>query len=161
MNRTNSINVLNNIFNKYQENNMIYNNNLSKKIENSIYNYATEYSNKNLSEYINEIYNHKFNDIVKNLDINDEIGNNYLINELYNNNNFDIDNICKLPPYKLCPDLWKNERDKLKWQEYKKNNMATTNIFLCKKCGKRKCNFYQLQTRSADEPMTTFVNCLV
>mgnify|MGYP001186892887 FL=1 len=39
--------------------------------------------------------------------------------------------------------------------------MATTNIFTCKKCGKKKCSFYQLQTRSADEPMTTFVNCLV
>ena len=26
---------------------------------------------------------------------------------------------------------------------------------------KRKCTFYQLQTRSADEPMTNFVDCLI
>ena len=25
---------------------------------------------------------------------------------------------------------------------------------------KKKCTYYQLQTRSADEPMTTFITCL-
>lgn len=29
----------------------------------------------------------------------------------------------------------------------------------CKKCGSKKTWSYQLQTRSADEPMTTFVTC--
>jgi len=29
----------------------------------------------------------------------------------------------------------------------------------CGKCGKRNCTYNQLQTRSADEPMTTFVMC--
>lgn len=37
---------------------------------------------------------------------------------------------------------------------------ATTNSFKCGRCGKRKCTYYQLQTRSADEPMTTFVTCV-
>ena len=32
--------------------------------------------------------------------------------------------------------------------------------YQCWKCKNRKCTFYQLQTRSADEPMTTFVSCL-
>ena len=36
---------------------------------------------------------------------------------------------------------------------------ATTNLFRCHKCKKRECTYYQLQTRSADEPMTTFVQC--
>lgn len=31
--------------------------------------------------------------------------------------------------------------------------------FMCFKCGSKKCTYYQLQTRSADEPMTTFVTC--
>ena len=30
----------------------------------------------------------------------------------------------------------------------------------CPKCKKRQVNYYQKQTRSADEPMTTFANCL-
>lgn len=37
---------------------------------------------------------------------------------------------------------------------------ATTDQFKCGRCGKRMCTYYQLQTRSADEPMTTFVTCV-
>ena len=37
---------------------------------------------------------------------------------------------------------------------------ASTDAFKCGKCGKRECTYYQLQTRSADEPMTTFVTCV-
>lgn len=37
---------------------------------------------------------------------------------------------------------------------------ATTDQFRCGRCGQRKCTYYQLQTRSADEPMTTFVTCV-
>jgi len=37
---------------------------------------------------------------------------------------------------------------------------ATTDQFKCGKCGQRMCTYYQLQTRSADEPMTTFVTCV-
>ena len=32
-------------------------------------------------------------------------------------------------------------------------------MFQCGKCKKKKTTYYQLQTRSADEPMTTFVTC--
>ena len=39
-------------------------------------------------------------------------------------------------------------------------NVATTDAFKCGKCGKRKCAYTQAQTRSADEPMTTFVTCM-
>jgi transcription elongation factor S-II len=33
-------------------------------------------------------------------------------------------------------------------------------FFTCGKCKSKKTTYYQLQTRSADEPMTTFVTCL-
>jgi transcription elongation factor S-II len=32
--------------------------------------------------------------------------------------------------------------------------------FMCRKCRSMKTTYYQLQTRSADEPMTTYVTCL-
>ncbi|RIA91472.1 transcription factor S-II, central domain-containing protein [Glomus cerebriforme] len=38
---------------------------------------------------------------------------------------------------------------------------AETNMFRCGKCGQRKTTYFQMQTRSADEPMTTFVTCTV
>ncbi|CAB4038252.1 transcription elongation factor A 1-like [Paramuricea clavata] len=34
-----------------------------------------------------------------------------------------------------------------------------TDLFKCGKCQKRHCTYTQVQTRSADEPMTTFVYC--
>ena len=36
---------------------------------------------------------------------------------------------------------------------------ASTDAFRCGACGKRECTYFQMQTRSADEPMTTFVEC--
>ncbi|KAJ2800635.1 transcription elongation factor TFIIS [Coemansia guatemalensis] len=38
---------------------------------------------------------------------------------------------------------------------------AATDQFKCGRCKQRKCTYYQMQTRSADEPMTTFVTCTV
>ncbi|KAJ8753891.1 hypothetical protein K2173_000145 [Erythroxylum novogranatense] len=37
---------------------------------------------------------------------------------------------------------------------------ATTDQFKCGRCGQRKCTYHQMQTRSADEPMTTYVTCV-
>ncbi|KAG5716592.1 Transcription elongation factor S-II [Termitomyces sp. T112] len=36
---------------------------------------------------------------------------------------------------------------------------AETDAFQCSRCKQRKCHYRQAQTRSADEPMTTFVTC--
>ena len=69
----------------------------------------------------------------------------------------------------MRPELWeemiqkKQKRDKSK---YEVNTEAATDNFTCFKCMRsdpdnaNKCTYYQLQTRSADEPMTTFVTCL-
>jgi transcription elongation factor S-II len=130
----------------------------SKQIEDSIYNYSVSYAESNNfsdEETLIEIYGHKVDDIIFNLK---DKSNNYLKSGILGNS---IDNVGFLAPHKLNPNLWKAIIDKREWIEYKKNNMATTDIYLCKKCGKRKCTFYQLQTRSADEPMTTFVDCQV
>lgn len=63
----------------------------------------------------------------------------------------------------LCPSRWKAAIEKIIETEkklYAKNENAA--IFMwCSSCKKKsKCDYYQMQTRSADEPMTTFVTCL-
>lgn len=61
------------------------------------------------------------------------------------------------------PDMWKKlidekiVRDKKK---YEVDMRGASDEFKCGKCKQRKTSYYQLQTRSADEPMTTFVTCL-
>ena len=63
----------------------------------------------------------------------------------------------------LRPEKWekliqcKIQRDKHK---YETNIEAATDTFKCRKCHSNKCTYYQMQTRSADEPMTTFVTCI-
>jgi transcription elongation factor S-II len=63
----------------------------------------------------------------------------------------------------MNPERWneliqiKIKKDKAKYEE---NMEAATDTFTCNKCKQKKCTYYQMQTRSADEPMTTFVSCL-
>ena len=38
--------------------------------------------------------------------------------------------------------------------------MATTDMYKCGKCKQNKTVYYKLQTRSADEPETTFITCV-
>jgi len=63
----------------------------------------------------------------------------------------------------LAHDRWvdlidaKSKRDKNKFEV---NMAAATDTFTCRKCKKNQCTYYQMQTRSADEPMTTFITCL-
>jgi transcription elongation factor S-II len=51
----------------------------------------------------------------------------------------------------------KSKRDKNKFET---NIAAATDTFTCRKCKNNKCTYYQMQTRSADEPMTTFCQCI-
>lgn len=44
--------------------------------------------------------------------------------------------------------------------KYTTNTEASTDMFTCRKCKSKKCTYYELQTRSADEPATVFVTCL-
>ena len=51
----------------------------------------------------------------------------------------------------------KMKRDKSK---YETRMEASTDTFTCRRCKSKECTYYQMQTRSADEPMTTFVTCI-
>jgi DNA-directed RNA polymerase subunit M/transcription elongation factor TFIIS len=66
-----------------------------------------------------------------------------------------------LGPYELDDTLWKSHIDKRQRNEETRQNMATVDIFKCRKCNETKCTYYQLQTASIDEPMTTFIACKV
>lgn len=50
----------------------------------------------------------------------------------------------------------KRKRDKCKTQT---NLNIEEGSFQCRRCKSKKTTYYQMQTRSADEPMTTFVQC--
>lgn len=65
--------------------------------------------------------------------------------------------------YEMFPEKWFELKDKLLQREQKileGNKSRATDQFKCRRCNKRECTYYELQTRSADEPMTIFITCL-
>jgi transcription elongation factor S-II len=73
------------------------------------------------------------------------------------------DSIVSMKPQELFPDMWEDiivkSARKMELLS-RENNVQGTSMFKCGKCKKNNCTYYQMQTRSADEPMTTFVTCL-
>jgi DNA-directed RNA polymerase subunit M/transcription elongation factor TFIIS len=63
----------------------------------------------------------------------------------------------------MKPEKWKTLLDEKRVRDenkYTPKIQASTDNFTCWKCKSKECTYYQLQTRSADEPMTTFVTCI-
>ena len=61
------------------------------------------------------------------------------------------------------PAHWKEmieQKMKRDANKYSTNIEAMTEMFTCKKCRSKRCTYYELQTRSADEPSTIFISCL-
>jgi DNA-directed RNA polymerase subunit M/transcription elongation factor TFIIS len=71
------------------------------------------------------------------------------------------------PPEVLDPNgLYSQAMFKLKKKELEmeaarvKQDEDYAGMFKCGKCKSKKTTYYQMQTRSADEPMTTYVTCM-
>ena len=127
------------------------------ELEQYIYKFSIEYLNSyNInSEYIKKIYNTKIHDIVYNL--NPRHSPTLLVDIL--NKKVPLQNIPYAQFNILNPQLWDSIIKKKDFSQYKKDNMATSDAYECKKCKQRKCRVFLLQTRSADEPMTVLVQC--
>ncbi|XP_075069620.1 transcription elongation factor A protein 1 isoform X2 [Mixophyes fleayi] len=50
-------------------------------------------------------------------------------------------------------------KEAIREHQLSKTGGTETDLFSCGKCKKKNCTYTQVQTRSADEPMTTFVLC--
>jgi DNA-directed RNA polymerase subunit M/transcription elongation factor TFIIS len=71
--------------------------------------------------------------------------------------------ISEMDTYQLFEERWKDSFAQQQVREKRQlegDKSMATDRFLCGKCGKRECTYYELQTRSADEPMTIFITCL-
>jgi len=71
--------------------------------------------------------------------------------------------VAEMTSMDMCPSRWKEAIEKIIEQETKlySSQQNASIVMWCSSCKKKtKCDYYQLQTRSADEPMTTFVTCL-
>jgi len=136
----------------------------AKNIEIGIHNYVLKesqnrgidkprYSNANVAE----LYVNRLRTIYMNIIAQREFGEMILSKEIK------PEAVAFMTHQELDPNRWKEQiemkikRDTLK---YERKMEAATDTFTCRKCQSKECNYYQMQTRSADEPMTTFVSCI-
>lgn len=139
-----------------------------RDLEIGIYNWCLEYADKNnmIKSWDNikfaNLYVEKARSVITNLDSTSYIGNKYLIKKLMNKE-FLPHEIPFLKPEHSYPDMWQEIQDKYnkKFQHaFENREVAMTDMYRCGKCKKRECNYYELQTRSADESASIFIKCL-
>lgn len=75
------------------------------------------------------------------------------------NEHVDPYSLVKLTIEELNPTLWAAIKSKNLERIVVKQMAADDGMFKCGKCKSMKTVYYQMQTRSADEPMTTYVTC--
>lgn len=141
---------------------------VSRRVEKGIYNYVIKVSKeKNIrrlweNALFTNLYKSKVLSVYSNLDANSYIQNNQLLKNI-KDGSIEPEKVGSLSVYDVFPDNWKellnikSKRDKIK---YELKPEAMTNLFKCRKCGSRETSYYEVQTRSADEPMTQFITCL-
>ncbi|XP_072535915.1 transcription elongation factor A protein 3 isoform X6 [Salminus brasiliensis] len=76
----------------------------------------------------------------------------------------ELSRIATMTAEEMASDELKQLRNVLTQEAIREHQMAktggtTTDLLQCGKCKKKNCTYNQVQTRSADEPMTTFVLC--
>lgn len=149
---------------KKQEEFNIKNLNLQKvalNIERGIFNYSLNYSKETeWNEFFKYHYHNRLVTIYTNLNSYSYLKNENLIKRLFNQefNEFEL-------TFFTGKDLFPETYNKL-YEEYKpkiievKEKEEVIGILKCGKCKTYKTTYYQMQTRSSDEPMTTFATCL-
>ena len=100
--------------------------------------------------------------VVGNLSSNCYVKNNELI-EKYKTKQVTFEDICNMDYYTMFYSKWREQiitQQNIEKRQLEGNKSMATDQFLCSRCHKRECTYYEMQTRSADEPMTIFINCL-
>jgi DNA-directed RNA polymerase subunit M/transcription elongation factor TFIIS len=148
--------------NQLELSNLLSNIDLALKIELSILEYTLIYchNNKFDKRYITSIYQDKFNSIILNIKNIPRINNLTLKKNLLNgkiNPNY----LAFLSPQQIHPEKWDYFIKKKENIEQRENSISYSDAYKCHKCHESKAKVVQIQTRCADEPMTTFVTCLV
>ena len=150
------------LFDKY-----IHNKDISKQIEKGVFEFTQSYCTNVNSLY--PVYIAKRDDLIANMDIKSQIKNTLFVQKIkdktlkyFGNNIKEYSEIAFLEPYELFPEKWEYELGRKNIREEKAKNIATSDMYPCSNCGARKAVVSPpKQLRSADEPMTTYVTCLV
>ena len=130
-------------------------------LEKGIHNWALKEANfrKVVKKWDNYFFVQLYLDHLRSIYIN--LKNEKLV-QMVSNGEIKAHEIAFMTHQELMPEKWtelikaKSIRDKNKFEQKVE---AMTDAFTCRKCKSRECTYYEMQCRSADEPMSCFVTC--
>jgi transcription elongation factor S-II len=140
----------------------------SHDLEIGIYNYSIDYASThripltwNCDNFV-EIYLAKARSVYANINPDSYIQNEKLLQRI-NDKEFLPHELPFMSKDMIFPEKWSDiiteEQQKFK-NAYETAEVAMTDLVRCGKCKKNKIKFFEMQTRSADEPTTHFYTCI-
>lgn len=112
-------------------------------------------------DFLQNIYANKLRDIILNINPDHPRIQNKTLRKMLLDGCIDPHYVSFMSPSQMHPIRWKDIIDKKTVIDNASNNIAVTDLYKCNKCGNRKTKTSQMQLRSADEPMTIFITCIV
>lgn len=149
-----------NVINKLGE--IIQTNEIADELEKGVYEFAEKEANtlKLVIKWDNPHFTQLYMDRLRSIYIN--LKNEELLNHL-KSGEITGQTLANMTHQEMNPQHWKELIDKKRKRDenkYTNNAQASTDMFTCRKCKSKRCTYYELQTRSADEPATIFITCL-
>jgi DNA-directed RNA polymerase subunit M/transcription elongation factor TFIIS len=137
-------------------------------LERGIYNFTIENAKQRVIRAVWEnsefcsLYEIHARRTISNIDPSSYVGNTRLLTRLQDKE-FPPHDLATMAFHELLPEKWGDLIETSIKREAKMlevDKSMATDMFRCSRCGKRQCTYYEMQTRSADEPMTQFIRCL-
>lgn len=149
-----------NVINKLGD--IIQNNEIAGELEKGVYEFAEKEANtlKLVIKWDNPHFTQLYTDRLRSIYIN--LKNEELLDHL-KSCEITGQTLANMTHQEMNPQHWKELIDKKRKRDenkYTNNAQASTDMFTCRKCKSKRCTYYELQTRSADEPATIFITCL-
>lgn len=136
---------------------------LASNLEKGLYNYAIQEANfrKIVKKWENgafvQLYLDRLRSVYSNLKTNRDLATLVLSGDVL------PQSLAFMTHQEMNPTHWTEIIERLRKRnasKYTDNTEASTDMFTCRKCKGKRCTYYEMQTRSADEPATIFITCL-
>jgi DNA-directed RNA polymerase subunit M/transcription elongation factor TFIIS len=141
---------------------------ISRELEEGVYSQSVTFAReKHVDITFNDpkfmkIYKMFCKKISANLNPNSYVRNHEFLSNIIQNN-IEPKDACSMTPQEIYPEQWQQLIDEKTKKDKHMNTPVggrITEEFRCPKCGKHKAYMNELQTRSADEAMTIFLQCV-
>lgn len=143
------------------------NRDMAKKLERCVYNWSIRTSRVDDIQlyWENPPFRYRYTTKALSLHFNLKNPKNPTLLERVLSGSLGLKNLTNASPTELFPEHWEAVHERVAARQLRKHlyidvSTVPDGAFTCSKCKSKKTSFVEMQTRSADEPMTLFIQCL-